>query len=60
LSLWIAVPFTILLTGEWREGLLLWPALSAGAILIEKVTQRNEDEPARNEEERTCAVAEKE
>ena len=40
LSLWISAPFAILLgkgPGDW---VLLWPALSAGAIMIERVTNR--------------------
>ena len=40
-SLWIAVPFAFLLGETWRERLLLWPALSAGAILLERVTLRH-------------------
>jgi hypothetical protein len=42
LSLWIAAPFAVLLGGGWTERLLLWPALSAGAILLERVTSRGE------------------
>ena len=38
LSLWIAVPFALVLGADWRERGLLWPALSAGAILIERAT----------------------
>ena len=38
LSLWIAAPFAVLLGENWRERLLLWPALSAAAILLERVT----------------------
>lgn len=38
LSVWIAAPFAVLLAEPWRERLLLWPALSAAAILIERVT----------------------
>lgn len=38
LSLWVAVPFTLLVTSRWKEWLLVWPALSAGAILIEHLT----------------------
>ncbi len=34
LSVWIAFPFALVLTPGWRERLLLWPALSAGAILL--------------------------
>jgi len=37
LSLWVAAPFALLLTSSWREGLLLWLALSGGAILLERV-----------------------
>jgi hypothetical protein len=36
LSLWIAVPFALWIGSEWRERLLLWLALSAGAILLER------------------------
>jgi hypothetical protein len=38
LSLWTAAPFALLLGSGWKERLLLWPALSAGAILFERVT----------------------
>ena len=38
LSLWVAVPFTLLLAEGWREGLLSWLAFSAGAILLERAT----------------------
>lgn len=37
LSLWIALPFAWLCGEGWIERLLLWPALSAGAILLERV-----------------------
>src|SRR6266498_160464 len=40
LTLWIAVPFALLLGGQWGERLLLWPALSGGAILIERLMHR--------------------
>jgi len=40
LSLWMAGPFAWFLGGEWRERLLLWPALSGGAILLERATAR--------------------
>lgn len=40
LSLWVAVPFALM--GEtWQERLLLWPSLSAGAILLERVTSQD-------------------
>jgi len=37
LSLWIALPFAWLCGEGWTERLLLWPALSAGAIFLERV-----------------------
>lgn len=40
LSLWIAAPLAFCLAATWRERLLLWPALSAAAILLERVTAR--------------------
>jgi hypothetical protein len=47
LSLWIAAPFAIYLEGTLRQRLLLWPALSAGAILLERITDRRQnDAPA--------------
>ena len=39
LSLWIAAPLAYLLGETWTERLLLMPALSAAAILLERVTQ---------------------
>lgn len=45
LSLWIAAPFALLLGQGWGERLLLWPALSAGAIVLERATRRNHDAP---------------
>ncbi len=44
LSLWIAAPFAWLLGGSLTERLLLWPALSGAAILLERLTER--DPPA--------------
>jgi hypothetical protein len=37
LSLWVSAPFALLLSSNWRELLLLWLALSGGAILLERV-----------------------
>ena len=36
LTAWLAVPFALLLGDDWTERLLLWPALSGGAILLER------------------------
>jgi hypothetical protein len=38
LSLWIAVPFALWLGQDAKERFLLWLALSAGAILLERFT----------------------
>ena len=38
LSLWVALPLAGLLGDGWLERLLLWPALSAGAIMLERLT----------------------
>ncbi len=38
LSLWIAAPFAALLGANIAEKLLLWPALSGAAILLERMT----------------------
>jgi hypothetical protein len=40
LSLWIAAPFAALLSHSWREGLLVWPALSGAAILVNRLANR--------------------
>ncbi len=42
LSLWVAAPFAILLGASWGEKLLLWPALSGAAILLERATDRHD------------------
>jgi len=38
LSLWMAAPLAYLLGETRKERFLLWPALSAGAILLERIT----------------------
>lgn len=45
LSIWIAVPFAFLLGEALIEQLLLWPALSAGAIVLERVTNGEQEPP---------------
>ena len=40
LSLWVAAPFALLAMEGWREFALLWPALSGGAILLERFSVR--------------------
>jgi hypothetical protein len=41
LSVWIALPFALWLGGTWQERLLLVPALSAGAIVLERLTAKS-------------------
>ncbi len=41
-SVWVAVPFALIVTRDWRALVLLIPALSGGAILLERVTARDE------------------
>ena len=38
LSVWISVPFALFVGETWWERALLWPSLSAGAILLQRVT----------------------
>lgn len=46
LSLWIAAPFAWWIGSDWKERFLLWPALSAGAILAERLTSgRGHNQP---------------
>jgi hypothetical protein len=40
LSVWVAAPLAWWIGPTWEDRVLLWPALSAGAILIERVTAR--------------------
>lgn len=42
LSLWIAIPFAAVLGAGVPEKLLLWPALSGAAILLERLTAPKE------------------
>lgn len=44
-SLWIAAPFACVLGDGVRMRVLLWPALSAGAILLDRITTRTEAAP---------------
>jgi Protein of unknown function (DUF1360) len=44
LSLWISAPLAVFLGEKLGERILLWPALSAAAILLERVTHQREGE----------------
>jgi hypothetical protein len=41
--MWLAVPAALLLGDDWRERAWLWPAFSAAAILLERVTKKGSD-----------------
>jgi len=42
LSLWISVPFAVVLARSWQERILIWLAFSAGAILLERMSRARE------------------
>ena len=52
LSLWIALPLAILIGETTFERALLWPALSAAAILMERTTTPAQAAPAAYVEEK--------
>ena len=45
LSVWVAAPFAFALNNTWKERLLLWPALSAAAIILERTVHRESFTP---------------
>ncbi len=42
LSVWLAVPLAVLAGESWLQRLLLWPALSGAACLLEQATKRRD------------------
>jgi hypothetical protein len=42
LSLWVAIPAAVLAGHNWKQQLVLWPALSGGAIILERMSSKNE------------------
>ncbi len=59
LSVWVAAPFAFLLGEGWREWLLLWPGLSGGAILLERLTNRVQPARFREDEDENNVVLRK-
>ena len=45
LSLWVALPFAFGFGRSWIERLVLWPAISGAAILLERITRREPETP---------------
>jgi len=50
LSIWVAFPVSIGLAQRWADIILLWPALSGGAILLQRATDREPKAAAYYEE----------
>jgi hypothetical protein len=40
LSVWVTIPFAVWTANGWLESVILWPAISGAAILLERVTDR--------------------
>jgi hypothetical protein len=45
LSLWVSIAPAIYLARTWEHGIMLWLALSAGAMLLQRVTEREPGSP---------------
>ncbi len=65
LSLWVSAPFAMMLGSRWEDRLILWLALSGGAILADRLTEEKPDgawfhEEPIPEEKLICPVAEME
>jgi len=41
LSLWVSMPFAFALGNNWTDGIIIWLALSGGACLLYKATEKN-------------------
>lgn len=63
LSLWLAAPIAYLLGPSWKERLMLWPALSGAAILLNRISDPPSETASYSEdpvpEEKSPCVAEK-
>jgi hypothetical protein len=44
--MWVSLPIAIFLGQDLGGRILLWPALSAGAILLERATDRKQNTPS--------------
>ncbi|NOW94122.1 DUF1360 domain-containing protein [Mucilaginibacter sp. SG564] len=42
LSMWVAIPFAVLLSNQWLQGIIVWLALSGAACLLFKLTDKNQ------------------
>jgi hypothetical protein len=41
LSMWVSIPFAVWLASNWQEGVVIWLALSGGACILFKFTEKN-------------------
>jgi len=41
LSMWAAIPFALWLASDWKEAVVSWLALSGGACILFKLTEKN-------------------
>jgi hypothetical protein len=48
-SMWVAIPLAWWIGEDWPERIVIWPALSGGAILLERATSRAGDDMATGE-----------
>jgi len=53
MSLWVAAPVAVLVGQSWLERILLWPALSGGGILLQRVVERISPAQYREDPEQT-------
>jgi hypothetical protein len=63
LSLWLAAPLAYIIGPSWKERLMLWPALSGAAILLDRIADPPSETASYSEdpvpEEKPPCVAEK-
>lgn len=53
LSLWVALPCACWMSADWKAFLLLWPAISGAACLLEQLSSANKprtDQPLYSED----------
>jgi len=51
-SVWVSLPFAFALGNSWKQRLMMWPALSAGAIIVERCIHKETTQAAAYIEDR--------
>jgi len=41
LSIWVAIPFALWMSDNWKIGIIYWLAISGGACVLYKATSKN-------------------